>query len=89
MKRIHIIFSGKVQGIGFRYRTLNLAEKMAINGWVKNLSDDEVEMMAEAEEKNLQDFIAEIKKYFQNYIQDVQLEWQKPTGEFQNFQVRF
>lgn len=46
MERIrkHIIFSGRVQGVGFRYRSYYIAQSLGLTGWVKNTWDDRVEM---------------------------------------------
>lgn len=48
--RKHIYFSGRVQGVGFRYRARYLAEGFSLTGWVKNLPDDRVEMEIQGEE---------------------------------------
>ena len=46
-ERIHLLVSGKVQGVGFRYSTQKQAVKLALSGWVKNLPDFKVEVWAE------------------------------------------
>ncbi len=42
--RKHLIFSGRVQGVGFRYRAMNIAQMLGLTGWVKNRWDGKVEM---------------------------------------------
>ena len=42
--RKHLIFSGRVQGVGFRYQARHLAQSLGLTGWVKNLWDERVEM---------------------------------------------
>ena len=42
--RKHFYFSGRVQGVGFRYRSYYIAQSMGLTGWVRNLWDDRVEM---------------------------------------------
>ena len=49
-KRMHILYSGRVQGVGFRFTAETMAVESGIQGWVKNLGDGRVEIMAEAEE---------------------------------------
>lgn len=44
MVRKHIIFSGRVQGVGFRYTSCYLARSLGLTGWVRNLCDGNVEM---------------------------------------------
>ena len=42
--RKHFIFSGRVQGVGFRYRSMHMAQMLGLTGWVKNNWDGDVEM---------------------------------------------
>lgn len=88
-KRIHIFYSGRVQGVGFRFTAENLANNLKITGWVKNLSDARVEILAEGEESALRDYIFKIKNYFDKYIDDVEENWLVATGEFPDFSIKF
>ena len=49
--RRQLIFSGRVQGVGFRYRTMYLAQRYGLTGWVTNLWDGRVQMQLQGEEK--------------------------------------
>lgn len=90
MKRVHIFYSGLVQGVGFRYTASDIAANLGVVGWVKNLSDGRVEIIAEGEEKALKEFLDKISKSFlSRYIKYVDLSWEKPTGEFDGFEVAF
>lgn len=89
LRRIHVFYAGYVQGVGFRFTTQELAQKLGVVGWVKNLRGGGVELVAEAEESVLKDFLSRIKQYFQQYIQDVDISWQDSTGEFINFRIEF
>jgi len=88
-KRMHILYSGRVQGVGFRFTAESAAIQAGIQGWVKNLGDGRVEIMAEAEEKCLKDFLNKIRQSFSRYIQDEDLRWSEAAYEFQDFQIRF
>ena len=50
--RKHIIFYGRVQGVGFRYYSVNKARQLGLTGWVKNLCDGSVEMEVQGEERS-------------------------------------
>lgn len=90
MKRqIHVYYNGRVQGVGFRFTAQDLAQELGIYGWVKNLPDNRVEVIAEAEEELLKDFLERINKYFSRYIQDADVQWLVATGDLKEFQIRF
>ena len=90
MKRAHVFYSGRVQGIGFRYTAQNIAENLGIHGWVKNLEDGRVEIVAEAEEQSLKGFLDKIlKSPLGHYIKDANVSWEKPSGKFDDFDIAF
>lgn len=62
MKRMHIIISGRVQGVGFRYFAVSLASRYHITGWVRNLYNGDVEMEAEGNSTRLTLFLQEIQE---------------------------
>jgi acylphosphatase len=61
MKRVRIIVKGVVQGVGFRYFTMQLARDYGITGWVRNCADGSVEVEAEGEEIIVESFIKDLK----------------------------
>ena len=56
----NVIFEGRVQGVGFRYAVKELAKGFEVRGWVKNLPDGSVELLAAGEEDELDGFLHEI-----------------------------
>jgi len=88
-KQVHVYYTGRVQGVGFRFTTQDLAKDLKVSGWVKNLRDGRVELMAEAGEDTLKDFLSRIYQYFSSYIQDVDINWQEAGEDFKDFQLRF
>lgn len=62
MKRVHVIVSGRVQGVGFRYFAVSLASKYQISGWVRNLYNGDVELEAEGTSDRLQFFLQEVQE---------------------------
>ena len=57
MKRLHILVSGNVQGVSYRYNSKRKAKELGLVGWVKNLPTGQVEIVVQGEEKSLQEFI--------------------------------
>lgn len=75
--------------MGFRFTTEDLARDLGVTGWVRNMRDGQVEVVAEAGESVLKDFLSRIEQYFGQYIQDADINWQEPSGEFRDFGIRF
>ena len=88
-KQVRAYFTGRVQGVGFRFTSQDIARGMGITGWVKNLPDERVEIVAESEEDRLLEFISRLKHYFSRYIQDTDISWQGASGEFKDFSIEF
>lgn len=85
---LHAIFQGRVQGVGFRYRTSRLARKRPISGFVKNLPDGTVELMVQASEKSiLNDFFDEIMVTFATNVTDVSIQEMAPDATCLNFSI--
>ncbi|MDD5496319.1 MAG: acylphosphatase [Candidatus Omnitrophica bacterium] len=88
-KRLHAYYSGSVQGVGFRFTAERVAGSLGLRGWVKNLRDGRVEVLAEGEESDLNGFLRKIETVFKDYIRDIDLTWEEATGEFSNFDIAF
>jgi acylphosphatase len=86
----HIIVSGMVQGVGFRYFAIREATRRHLGGYVRNLRSGEVEIVAEGEKGMIADLIGEMRagpSYA--HITDVAVKWHEYTGEHKDFRVRF
>ena len=88
-KRLHIYYSGTVQGVGFRYTAERAASNLGLAGWAKNLPDGRVEVLCEGPEAALKQFAEKLHSVFKSYINDTDIEWSKATGEFSYFDIRF
>lgn len=88
-KRLHILFHGTVQGVGFRFTTQSLAQRLGLSGWVRNLRGGDVEVTAEGEESALKELVTRLKAEFSGYISDTSIDWQEPTSESKEFGIRF
>lgn len=62
MPRKHIVVSGRVQGVGFRYHTIQLADACKLTGWVRNLDSGEVELEIQGKEEDMEKFFALLDK---------------------------
>jgi acylphosphatase len=87
--RKKILYSGNVQGVGFRYTTEQIASQYPVNGYVRNLPDGRVEVVAEGVKSQIQDFVDELQATMNDYIHDRQTSESPATGEFKGFGVRF
>jgi acylphosphatase len=87
-KRVHVLYSGRVQGVGFRFTAEAIARKLQIGGWVSNLRDGKVEIVAEGEEPVLKNFLTQIAEEMSHYIINADVSWERPTGEFKDFGMR-
>jgi acylphosphatase len=89
-KRVHVYYSGMVQGVGFRFTAERIARTLGVSGWVKNLADGRVELVSEADERTLADFLGRIKdSSLRDYIQDTQISWSEAADEFNGFKIAF
>ena len=86
---VHIYFSGRVQGVGFRFTCRALAVRHKIKGWVRNLSDGRVELLAQGGSTEIISFLDDLREEFKGYILDEEAEWLKPEEDYKDFSVRF
>jgi len=91
LKRARVYYSGRVQGVGFRFTVERIAlETGGITGWVKNLPDGRVEVVAEGEEEKLTSFLRSISRgLMKRYIRREDIIWENASGEFEDFVIRF
>ena len=88
-KRVHVFFTGRVQGVGFRYSTREVACGFEVTGFVRNLPDGRVELTGEGEENELQEFLRAIHdSQIGSHIRNESVDWQPANGEFTRFEIR-
>jgi len=81
-------FSGHVQGVGFRYTVHHLARNHPVSGYVRNMPDGRVEMVAEGEPKDLDALFDAVSRQMEGFIRRVDTTEDGPTGEFTGFTIR-
>ena len=87
MVRKHILFSGDVQGVGFRYRSFYIAQSLGLTGWVENLWDGRVEMEVQGSEASIREMLARIQQ--QGWINVTNMEITEiPCEEERGFKIK-
>jgi acylphosphatase len=84
----HVHYSGRVQGVGFRYTAQRLAAKHGVAGWVRNLPDGDVELVAEGEPEPVQAFLEAVAARMGDYIQRTQV-IEEPPKSLKGFDIRY
>ena len=82
------LFSGHVQGVGFRYTTHNIAQQHNVLGYVRNLPDGRVELVMEGDECEIEDVVKNLRRKMSCFVRDIKTETAPATGEFQQFYIR-
>lgn len=89
-KKVHVLYSGNVQGVGFRFTARRAASAIGgLTGWVSNLPDGRVELVAEGEQRKLTRLLESIKSGIGSYITGSDVQWSEPSGEFSKFDIKF
>jgi acylphosphatase len=89
MIRKTVQFSGRVQGVGFRYTTCQIAEDFPVVGYVKNQRDGRVEVVVEGQAADVDRFLSTLGSEMSSYIRAKDEQTSTATGEFSRFDVRF
>ena len=89
MQQTHIHFRGMVQGVGFRYTAQSYARQLNVCGWVKNLPDGSVEVIAQGGQNDIEELCKALKSHFGGYIRDIDQTLEDAFEEFSSFQIRF
>jgi acylphosphatase len=88
--RVHLIVSGQVQGVFYRANTRRAANGLGLKGWVRNLPDGMVEVVAEGRKHSLDRLIEYCRKGPEGAkVENVEIKWEGFRNEFGSFEVRF
>ncbi len=80
-------YTGRVQGVGFRYTTQRLAEGFPVSGYVRNLPGGDVELVAEGEADQVEAFLAAVARKMASYIEASTVQ-DEPAGGYKGFRIR-
>jgi len=85
----HIIFSGHVHGVGFRFTAHRMANRHQLTGFVRNLPDGTVEMLVQGFGQNIDDCIEDIKGAFAGYIRETKISEIPFDPRYKDFGITF
>jgi acylphosphatase len=85
LQRIHVFFTGKVQGVGFRQTARDAAVELGLKGWIKNLPDMRVEMIVEGAEGDLRLLMDKLRNDFD--VENTEISAERPMGAFKVFEI--
>ncbi len=85
----HVIFIGRVQGVGFRFTAHRMAHRHQLTGFVRNLPDGTVEMLVQGPAGDIDDCIRDIKDYFGDYLRETRIEEIPPDPQHTDFRITF
>ena len=91
MSEVHhaaVYFSGRVQGVGFRYQALQVAKGYDVSGWVQNLPDGRVLLEVEGAINEVRDFIAAVEERMTGFIRKTERTAGLRPAQFQGFGIR-
>jgi len=84
-----VIYEGRVQGVGFRYSTKQIAMGFDVVGWVSNLPDGRVEMQVEGEEQEVEAFLAAVEEsHLGGLIKETEVEVSESGEGMKGFEIR-
>ncbi|MDX8046188.1 acylphosphatase [Gracilibacillus sp. S3-1-1] len=89
MRHVQVIVEGTVQGVGFRYFTLSTAVDHHITGWVKNLDNGTVEIEAQGDHSEMEQFLAKIKRGPTIFarVKQIHVTEKEPTNLYKAFDI--
>ncbi len=86
----HIIVHGRVQGVSYRYYTIEEAHALGLTGWVQNRLDGTVEVWAEGERGLVEELLKKLAIGPRSAtVKDLEITWEKPTFEYKGFELKW
>jgi len=85
----HVIFTGRVQGVGFRFTALGAANRYRLTGFVRNVRDGSVEMLAQGNSADIDNCVREIEESFAGYITETKTEDVSFSPQLKNFKITY
>lgn len=87
MMQARVVYSGTVQGVGFRYVVQRYASDLKLVGWVKNLRDGRVEILLEGKKNLIEQLLEGVDKHFDGYIKEKDVTYHHSEGRLTEFLI--
>ena len=88
MPRFTITFTGRVQGVGFRFTAQQIARRLSVAGWVRNEPDGSVRCVVEGERREIDEFLAALQHAMNENIEKTDIQQSEAGGDLRDFHVR-
>ena len=86
-ERVRVLYTGTVQGVGFRWRAAEASHGIAVTGFIRNLPDGRVELVGEGERAEIERLLAAVRARMGDLIRREDAAWSAASGEFREFSV--
>jgi acylphosphatase len=83
----HVVFTGHVQGVGFRYTALSISRQYPVSGYVRNESDGTVEMIVQGAPADIDNFIQDVRQEFEDKIRETRIEPAPYNPRYTDFRI--
>ena len=83
-----IFFAGRVQGVGFRYATLQVSREFEVAGWVGNLPDGRVQLEVEGKKAEVDRFVAAVEERMHGHVRKTERRAERRAPQFRGFAIR-
>ncbi len=83
-----VYFSGRVQGVGFRFNVRQIAQEYDVTGFVRNCVDGRVELEVEGSPGTIREFVAMIEERMHGYVRQIERSATRRTPQFRGFEIR-
>ena len=80
-------YSGRVQGVGFRAMTADLARGRPVTGWVRNLADGRVQLLVEGAESDVEAFLQVVREQWKGNVDQEEIEKPAATAKYKGFEI--
>ena len=83
-----VYFTGHVQGVGFRYSTLQVAQEFEVTGCVRNLADGRVQLDVEGDVRQVNAFVAAVEERMHGYIRNMERHLATGPAQYHDFRIQ-